>query len=137
MVDVRTSKQPPYQRLGGADGVRQLVECFYDLVETEAVAEPLRLMHLRGHGIAHSRIAQFEFMSGFLGGPRLYFENNRHADVRQMHAHLAIDAQARDAWIGCMKLALDQCRVEPDLADTLMGSFTRVAHMLQNIDDTP
>ena len=63
--------QTPYDRIGGADGVRQLVKAFYDLVETEPEGAPLRVMHNQGNGLAHAREAQFMFLSGFLGGPQL------------------------------------------------------------------
>ena len=122
----------PYLRLGGAPAVRALVETFYDLVEHEPVAEPLRQMHLRGHGIAHAREAQFLFLSQFFGGPRLFLEANRHANVREMHAHLAIDAAARDAWLVCMERALTDTATEPALAAELMTSFRRVAGLLTN-----
>lgn len=128
----RNRSTTPYDQLGGAEAVRALVTRFYDLVETMPEAEPLRIMHLRGHGLAHARQEQFAFMSGFLGGPHLYAEQHGHANVRQMHAHLVIDAEARDAWLACMLAALNELDVDGDLKSTLMLNFTRVATMLQN-----
>lgn len=122
----------PYLRLGGASAVRALVETFYDLVEREPVAASLRQMHLRGHGLAHAREAQFLFLSQFFGGPKLFLEANRHANVREMHAHLAIDAEARDAWLFCMDKALAETGTEAALAAELMTSFRRVAGILVN-----
>lgn len=117
----------PYLQIGGAAAVEALVNRFYDLVEREPDAEPLRALHARGHGLAHARQAQFLFMTGFLGGPHLYREQNGHADVLQMHAHLPVDAAARDAWLSCMRKALAAERVEEELAERLMTSFTRIA----------
>jgi hemoglobin len=130
---VMHSKIPSlYQEMGGEVVVRQLVETFYDIVEQEPVGAPLYLLHLRGHGVAHSRLEQFYFLSGFLGGPRLYVERHGHSDVRQMHAHVAIDPAARDAWLACMALAIDRVGLSGRIRATLMTHFTRVADMLIN-----
>ncbi len=123
-----------YDAVGGAEGVRRLVETFYDIVEHEPAGEILHLLHLRGSGVAHSRVEQFNFLSGFLGGPRLYVERHGHSDVRQMHEHVEINAAARDAWLACMTEAIARCALAPATRDRLMTHFTRVAHQLRNRD---
>lgn len=127
------SKAPVlYERVGGESGLRQLVETFYDIVEFEPAGERLHILHLRGHGVAHSRIEQFNFLSGFLGGPKLYVEKFGHSNVREMHAHVEIDAEARDAWLRCMEIAIDRVGLAEDVRADLMRNFTRVALMLKN-----
>ncbi|HWT99602.1 MAG TPA: group II truncated hemoglobin [Terriglobales bacterium] len=121
-----------YDRIGGETVIRQLVETFYDIIEHEPEGRPLFLLHLRGHGVAHSRIEQFNFLSGFLGGPRLYVERYGHSDVRQMHAHVEVDRAARDAWLRCMEMAIDRVGLVTDVKSALMKHFTRVADMLIN-----
>ncbi|WP_083567517.1 group II truncated hemoglobin [Hyphomicrobium sp. CS1GBMeth3] len=123
-----------YQRVGGEGGVRKLVEMFYDIVEFEPEGQVLHALHLRGHGVAHSRVEQFNFLSGFLGGPRLYIEKYGHSNVCEMHAHVEIDAEARDAWLNCMSIAIDRVGLLPDVKTDLMAAFTRVAFMLKNKD---
>ena len=120
----------PYQQIGGAPAVESLVNRFYDLVEAEAEAAPLRALHALGHGLAHARQAQFLFLTGFLGGPHLYHEQNGHADVLRMHAHLPIDAKARDAWLSCMQQALRMENLPDEVAERLMMSFTRIANRI-------
>lgn len=126
-----TPLQTPYDRIGGAAGVRQLVKTFYDLVETEPEGEPLRVMHNEGNGLAHAREAQFMFLSGFLGGPQLYVEQFRHSNVRQMHAHLAVGEVEAQSWRSCMEKALAKT-TDADTAALLMKTFTRVAQALKN-----
>lgn len=124
-----------YDQMGGEATIQQLVETFYDIVEHEPEGTVLHRLHLRGHGVAHSRIEQFNFLSGFLGGPRLYVERYGHSDVRQMHAHVVIDRQARDAWLTCMAMAIDRVGLNPEIRATLLKHFSRVADMLVNTPD--
>ena len=124
-----------YERLGGEAAVGKLVDAFYDIVEKENEGRALLLLHLRGHGVAHSRIEQFNFLSGFLGGPKLYVERHHHSDVRQMHAHIAIGLKERDAWLACMDMAVDRVGISPEIKTELMRHFTRVAAILVNRDD--
>lgn len=122
----------PYVQIGSAAGVRLLVETFYDIVESDPAGAPLMALHNQGHGIAHARDAQFEFLSGFFGGPQLYFEHYRHSNVKRMHTHLAIGLAERDAWLVCMEKALAAIGLSTQLHRTLMVHFRRVAEALVN-----
>ena len=125
-----------YELIGGEDGVRRLVETFYDLVESEPEGEPLRLMHNEGNGLRHAREAQFMFLSGFLGGPQLYVEQFRHSNVKQVHSHLKIGATEAQSWLGCMDKALART-VDEDTRRRLMQTFTRVAEALRTKPEGP
>ncbi len=124
-------RKSPYQMIGGEAGVEQLVKAFYDIVESDPAGALLMAMHNQGHGLAHAREAQFEFLSGFLGGPQLYLERHRHSNVRRMHAHLAIGTAERDSWLTCMDRALDAVAAEPEVRSLLMSHFSRVAEALR------
>lgn len=128
------SGQTLYDQLGET-GLRRLVETFYDIVETEEIGRILLRLHRRGHGVAHSRIEQFDFLSGFFGGPQLYVQHNGHSDVRYMHEHVAIGPAARDAWLTCMETAIDRVGLNANVKRQLMEPFTRVATLLVNRDD--
>lgn len=121
-----------YERIGGEAGVRRLVEAFYDLIETHPAGEPVKLLQLRGHGIAHARIDQVNFLSGFFGGPKLYAEKYGHSNVRHIHAHVEIDEAARDAWLTCMAMAFDQVGAESALKQEIMHNFTVISNLLVN-----
>lgn len=123
-----------YDLVGGEEGLRNLIETFYDIIEFEPEGRVLLVLHLRGHGVAHSRIEQFNFLSGFFGGPSLYVQKYGHSDVRQMHEHVEINAEAKDAWLNCMSIAIDRVGLSADVKARLMAPFTRVATMLVNRD---
>jgi hemoglobin len=124
-------RESPYQMLGGEAAVERLVKEFYDIVESDPAGASLLAMHNRGHGLAHARQAQFEFLSGFLGGPQLYLERHRHSNVRRMHAHLAIGTAERDAWLTCMDKAVTAVVADSEIRGLLMGHFSRVADVLR------
>ncbi|MGD9919862.1 MAG: group II truncated hemoglobin [Pseudorhodoplanes sp.] len=127
---IPTSDDSLYALVGSEAGLRRLVETFYDIVEFEPEGRILLTLHLRGHGVAHSRIEQFDFLSGFLGGPKFYIERHGHSDVRYMHEHVEIAAEARDAWLNCMSVAIDRAGLSADVKMRLMEHFTRVATVL-------
>ena len=124
-------RKSPYQLIGGEAGVEQLVKTFYDIVESDPAGASLMAMHNQGHGLAHAREAQFEFLSGFLGGPQLYLERHRHSNVRLMHAHLSIGTVERDSWLICMERTLTAVNIDPETRHLLMSHFSRVAEALR------
>lgn len=121
-----------YDRLGGEAGVMALVQAFYDAVEREPALEPLHHLHLRGHGVAHARQEQFDFLSGFFGGPRLYVERHGHARLKEIHAHLHIDTAQRDLWLEGMRQAVAAAGLEPALAELLLHRLSLAAEMVRN-----
>jgi hemoglobin len=129
------SRQRPtgtlYYQLG-EDRLRQLIEAFYDIIEHDALGARLLRLHKLGHGVAHSRTEQFNFLSGFLGGPSLYAQKYGHTNVREMHAHVEIDEQAKDDWLLCMAKAIDQVGLPDPVRSELMRHFTIVASALVN-----
>ncbi|MED5510296.1 MAG: group II truncated hemoglobin [Pseudomonadota bacterium] len=127
---MRNRRESIYQQIGGADGVEQLVETFCGILETTEVGKPVYLLHLRGHGMAHARMEQFNFFSGLFGGPKLYAEKWGHSNVRQIHAHVDIDESVSQAWLTSMSMALDQLNYPIQLKQQLMQSFTDMAALL-------
>ena len=127
-----SSRQTLYDLVGGEDGVKNLVRVFYDIVETNPDGHKLHLLHLRGNGVAHSRIEQFNFLSGFLGGPKLYVEKHGHSNVRTMHEHIEVTAESKNIWLNCMTLAIDAIGMQASTKAKLMNNFTVVAERLVN-----
>jgi hemoglobin len=118
--------------MGGEGQLRALVEQFYDLIETLPEGSNLRRLHARGHGVAHARIEQFNFLSGFMGGRPYYKEKYGHMDVKLMHAHVPIRQADADNWLACMDKALaDEGHTGPHI-DKLRAVFSRVATALVN-----
>ena len=124
------------EEIGGETSLRDLVEHFYDLVETLPEGSNLRRLHARGHGVEHARVEQFDFLSGFMGGRQYYKEKHGHMDVKLMHAHVPIRQADADNWVDLMRKALiDEGHKGPN-ADRLNVVFRRISDMLVNdMDD--
>lgn len=120
-----------YEEIGGDDGVRALVEAFYDAVEAES--PKLRAMLPGDTRVSRQKL--YEFLSGWMGGPPLYWERRGHPALRMRHAPFPIDTDAAEQWSHCMRLAIARCELGEPLAGWLDAELGRVATMLRNRPD--
>ena len=116
--------------MGGEEAVRRLVERFYQLMDELPEARAIRAMH--PEDLAQSKDKLFRFLSGWLGGPPLYAERHGPPRLRQRHMPFPIDAAARDAWMACMSLALEEQVADPELRAQLAAAFFKTADFLRN-----
>lgn len=121
--------EAPYERLG-EEGVRRLVDRFYDRMDTLPEAAEVRAMHPRD--LRGSREKLFWFLSGWLGGPPLYVEKKGHPRLRARHLPFAIDDAARDQWMLCMRQALAEVVEDAELSAYLERQLARVADHMRN-----
>ena len=124
-------------QIGGEPALKELVEHFYDLVETEPEAARLLALHMDGHGLAHTREEQFDFLSGFMGGRQYYLEKHRHMNVREIHAHVPIFLEDAELWLRVMDRTLTDLGHTPPKTDRLRATLRRVALMLVNDGKVP
>jgi hemoglobin len=125
-----TDPQTPYDLIGGEDGVRRLVDAFYDAMDRRPDAADVRALHpesLRG-----SREKLFWWFSGWLGGPQLYVERKGHPRLRMRHFPYAITAAGAEAWMGCMREALAETVADAELRAMLDERLHGLAHHMVN-----
>lgn len=122
--------QSPYEMLGGAEAVRRIVDRFYDIMDTAPEAAGIRAMHATD--LAPMRERLFEFLSGWLGGPPLYFQRPDRKCIVSAHRPFAIGAAERDAWMVCMRQALRECGAPEDLRALLDPPLSRMAEAFRN-----
>ncbi len=121
---------PHYERIGGEETIRALVERFYELMDTLPEAAEIRRMHARE--LRASRDKLFMFLSGWLGGPQLYVEKHGHPRLRQRHMPFPIDSAARDQWMLCMTRAMEDVGIEEGLRRELEAAFYKTADFMRN-----
>ncbi|PKM29928.1 MAG: globin [Gammaproteobacteria bacterium HGW-Gammaproteobacteria-11] len=93
-----------YQAAGGLEGIRQLVDDFYLVMDQADMAKEIRAMHAEDLSAARDKLSCF--LSGWLGGPRLYQERYGQISIPGFHARWPIGESQRDAWLDCMAEAI-------------------------------
>ena len=127
-----TPAKTPYELLGGADGVRTLVERFYRLMDTLPEATRIRALHPSDLGGSTDKL--YKFLSGWLGGPALYVQEYGHPMLRARHLPFPIETEDRDTWLLCMTRALDEVKLDPLARMQLDQAFYKTADHMRNRD---
>ena len=122
--------QTHYERLGGDRIVRQLVDQFYDLMDSQPEYFGIRKLHPQD--LNHSRQKLYMFLSGWLGGPPLYVEAYGHPMLRARHLPFAIGEAERDQWLACMQQAMQTLGITPSLYQELTQAFAKTADHMRN-----
>ena len=120
----------PYERIGGAAGVRALVRRFYQLMDELPEAYGIRRLH--PPDLAGSEDKLFMFLSGWLGGPPLFASRYGHPRLRARHLPFAIGRAERDQWLMCMNHALEEQVADPALRAPLYKAIADLADHMRN-----
>jgi hemoglobin len=124
------SNATPYERIGGEARVRELVDRFYDHMDSLPEARTVRLLHAKS--LRSSREKLFLFLSGWLGGPDLYQQKYGHPMLRRRHLPFSIGREERDQWLLCMQRALADMAIEEGLMRHLEKAFFQTADHMRN-----
>lgn len=116
--------QTPYEMIGGEAMVRRIADRFYQIMDECPEAARIRAMHGKDLGPIRERL--FEFLCGWLGGPPLYFQRPGHACIMSAHRPYPIGAPEREQWMMCMRRAMEECGVDPDVRTLLDRPFLRM-----------
>ncbi|MES2488628.1 MAG: group II truncated hemoglobin [Pseudomonadota bacterium] len=124
-----------FDAIGGETAIRQLVDRFYDLMQTQPEFVAIRILH--PPDMSGSRDKLFWFLCGWMGGPNHFIERFGHPRLRARHLPFSIGIIERDQWLACMFQAMDDCEVPQDLRLQLNQSFTATADWMRNQDQQP
>ncbi|MBW2245210.1 MAG: group II truncated hemoglobin [Deltaproteobacteria bacterium] len=119
--------QSPYERLGGDAGVVRLVELFYDRMDTLPEAATIRALHASDLAPMVDKLSVF--LIGWMGGPENYTKRFGRVIIPAAHEPFPIGPSERDQWLLCMRRALEDLKIEDDLAEMLIDGFGRMAEM--------
>ena len=120
--------------LGGAEGLKRLVDRFYDIMDEDPAVDLIRSLHAKSLNASREKL--YLFLSGWTGGPPLYVEKFGHPRLRARHLPFPIGTTERDQWLSCMRRALDELDVSQLLRDQLMGAFFQTADFMRNLDES-
>jgi hemoglobin len=124
---------PPFDAAGAEQGVRALVDRFYDLMDIEPGFGALRAVH--PSTLEGSRDKLYWFLCGWLGGPQHYVDRFGHPQLRARHLPFSIGIRERDQWLACMRQAMHEVALEPALARHLEQAFFNTADWMRNRAD--
>lgn len=119
-----------FRAAGGEAGLRRLVDDFYEAMERLPAAAAIRAMHPTDLTSSRDKLARF--LCGWLNGPKLYQEKYGSISIPGVHAHLAVDAAARDAWLACMADALARQPWAEDFRQYLLRQLSVPAERVRN-----
>jgi len=120
-----------YERAGGEKTFNDLVSHFYALVAVNPILRPM-YPDDDLHGAAQ-RLQMF--LSQYWGGPTTYSDQRGHPRLRRRHAPFHISKVEHDAWLLCMKDAVDGLELTDDLRDELWQYLVAAAAAMINQPD--
>lgn len=123
-------QNPHYDQLGGDAGIRELVDRFYDIMDSAPEAWEIRQIH--AESLDGSRDKLYKFLSGWLGGPQLYVQEYGHPRLRARHLPFPIGKEEADQWIFCMEAAMDEMNIDGQLRQDLSNAFRKTADHMRN-----
>ena len=117
-----------YERVGGRETFTRLVRAFYAGVAED---EPLRALYPEADlGPAERRLRMF--LEQYWGGPRTYSDQRGHPRLRMRHFPFTIGPVERDAWLRCMRIAVDEAGLAPAHRDQLWTYLEYAAASMVN-----
>ena len=119
-----------FQMLGGTEKIRDIVERFYDIMDSDPRAAGIRAMHAQD--LTEAREKLFMFLTGWTGGPQLYIERYGHPQLRARHLPFPVDESARDQWMYCMIKSLHENGVEEPVLTRLASVLYELADFMRN-----
>jgi len=126
-IQIRT----PYDLIGGAEIVRQVVDRFYDLMEEDAAYAELRAMH--ASDLAPMRQSLAGFLTAWLGGPRAWFEARPGVCMMSMHRRMTIPEAAASQWADAMHRAVTEFVSDRSVAEKMAQALASLAHAMANV----
>lgn len=129
---VAASANPHYARIGGREAVVRLVDAFYAAMDERADARVIRALH--APDLAHTKAILVLYFCEWLGGPKDYTAQRGSPRLRKAHMAFPIDAAARDAWLACMRQALEETCEDATLRAQLDAAFWKIADHIRNTE---
>lgn len=122
----------PYEALGGEDGIRALANEFYRVMSERPEAKTIRDMHAGDTTDIAEKL--FLYLSGWVGGPDLYFQKYGTVCLSSQHAKFSIGSEERDQWLKCLDQALVNLNISDEMIDILKKPMFNLAEMMRNAD---
>ncbi|MGG1396314.1 globin [Bacillus salipaludis] len=124
------SKPTPYEAIGEKN-LHRLVDTFYGLV-----AQHPDLAPIFPNSFTEIARKQKQFLTQYLGGPPLYTNEHGHPMMRARHLPFPVTPTRAEAWLSCMRQAMDKVGLEGPLRDEFYARLHLTAQHMINTPDT-
>ncbi|MBO1199353.1 truncated hemoglobin YjbI [Staphylococcus simiae] len=118
--------ETPYDIIG-KDALYKMIDHFYRLVEQDD-----RINHLFPGDFAETSRKQKQFLTQFLGGPKLYTAEHGHPMLKKRHMEFIITEYERDAWLENMHQAITEANFPLGVGDYLFERLRLTANHMVN-----
>jgi hemoglobin len=123
-----TEAETFYQAVGGEETFRRIVHRFYEQVAADEILRPLYPEEDLGPAEERLRL----FLIQYWGGPHTYSDNRGHPRLRMRHAPFQVGPLQRDAWLRCMRIAVDEAGLDAEHRAQLWDYLEMAANSLVN-----
>ena len=117
-----------YEAVGGEETFHRIVARFYAEVAKDEVLRPVYPEEDLGPAEERLRL----FLMQYWGGPHTYSDRRGHPRLRMRHAPFSIGPIERDAWLRCMRLAVDEAGLSDQHREQLWAYLEMAAHSMMN-----
>jgi hemoglobin len=122
----------PFELIGGQEAVDRLVDAFYHRMDTMPEAATIRALH--SEDLGDIKVVLKKYLGEWLGGPPSYSQERGHPRLRMRHLPFRIGAAERDAWMLCMRGALEDVVESEPVRAWLVDRFFKTADWMRNSD---
>ena len=120
----------PFDVIGGQPAVDRIIDAFYDRMDALPEARGIRALHPQD--LAATRAILKKYLAQWLGGPQAYSAERGHPMLRARHLHVGIGIAERDAWMLCMRHALEEVVADAAVREWLLEKLAPVADWMRN-----
>lgn len=133
MPEQEAAAATPFDLIGGEARVRELINRFYDLMDSDPAYAGIRSLH--PPNLAGSRDKLYWYLCGWLGGPQYYVERFGHPMLRARHLPFTIGVTERDQWLSCMARSMDDVGLAPEIKAALAAPLMKTADWMRNLPE--
>ncbi|GKV67577.1 hypothetical protein NCCP2716_00750 [Sporosarcina sp. NCCP-2716] len=116
----------PFEEIGEAR-LSELIDRFYAKVAVHPDLAPIF-----PDDLSETARKQKQFQTQYLGGPNLYTEEHGHPMMKARHMPFPITPVRAQAWLACMKEAMDDVGLEGPLRDIYYQRLVMTANHMVN-----
>ena len=120
----------PFEQIGGQLTVDRIIDLFYDRMDSLPQARIIRVMHPEDLGATRAVLKRY--LAEWLGGPQAYSQERGHPRLRARHLPFSIGDEERDAWMSCMRGAVEDVIADVAIREWILEKLLGVATWMRN-----